>query len=201
MGSWTNQINQVKFNHMQPCQVNAVAWPLLETQSNLVLNCTATSRVLKQIVTPKHRWMAKMQKSFRNLNNAEKTHGVPCQGKQMVTNKINRPFLTCLLFLFSQYRSCNYTLESIFLSKLDIFMLAPILFNEHNKGSNLLGIVTWSVQGKQNWQIMSLNTLIDLSPFSQGWMGKPFSNLFCSSANVLNIPQRESGWSWHLPHQ
>ena len=32
-------------------------------------------------------------------------------------------------------------LGEYFLSKLDIFMLAPSLFNEHDKDSNLLGIV------------------------------------------------------------
>ena len=35
-----------------------------------------------------------------------------------------------------------------FLSKLDIFMLARGLSNEHDKGLNLLGIVSWSVLGK-----------------------------------------------------
>ena len=53
--------------------------------------------------------------------------------------------------LFSQYRSCDNTQESIFFQKLDIFMLARGLSNEHSKSLNLLGIVTWSVLGKQNW--------------------------------------------------
>ena len=39
-----------------------------------------------------------------------------------------------------------------FLSKFHIFMLARSLFNEHNKSSNLLGIVAWSALGKQNRQ-------------------------------------------------
>ena len=38
------------------------------------------------------------------------------------------------------------------LSKLDIFMLAHSLLNEHDEGSEFLGIVTWSVLGKQNRQ-------------------------------------------------
>jgi len=33
-----------------------------------------------------------------------------------------------------------------------MFALWRSLFNEHNKSSNLLGIVTWSVLGKQNRQ-------------------------------------------------
>ena len=39
-----------------------------------------------------------------------------------------------------------------FLSKLDIFMVARSLLNEHHKDSNLLGIVTWPALGKQNRQ-------------------------------------------------
>ena len=39
-----------------------------------------------------------------------------------------------------------------FLSKFHILMLARSLFNEHNKSSNLLGIVAWSALGKQNRQ-------------------------------------------------
>lgn len=40
----------------------------------------------------------------------------------------------------------------IFLPKLDIFMLAGSLFNEHDKCSNLVDIITWSILEKQNWQ-------------------------------------------------
>ena len=40
----------------------------------------------------------------------------------------------------------------IFLPKLDIFMLARSLFNEHDKCSNLVDIITWSILEKQNWQ-------------------------------------------------
>ena len=49
----------------------------------------------------------------------------------------------CLLILFSNARwhSDTYSGE-YFVSKLDIFMLAHSLFNELNKGSNPLGIVS-----------------------------------------------------------
>ena len=62
-----------------------------------------------------------------------------------------------LSVLFSQYGSCDDTQESIFL--LDVFMLARSFFNEHDKGSYLLGTVTWSVLGTQNRQAKKVNSL------------------------------------------
>jgi len=47
-----------------------------------------------------------------------------------------------LSILFSQYRSCDDTQESIFFQSWR-FWGSHSLFNEHDKGSNLLGIV-WS---------------------------------------------------------
>ena len=43
-----------------------------------------------------------------------------------------------------------------FLSRLDIFMLARGVFNEHNKRLNFLGIVTWSALEKQNRQAIKV---------------------------------------------
>ena len=60
-----------------------------------------------------------------------------------------------LYILFSQYRSCDDTKEIwsfVLFIKKSIFMLACTLFNEQDKGSNLLSIITWSVLGKQNVQ-------------------------------------------------
>ena len=60
-----------------------------------------------------------------------------------------------LYILFSQYRSCDDTQEIwsfVLFIKKRIFMLACTLFNEEDKGSNLLSIITWSVLGKQNVQ-------------------------------------------------
>ena len=60
-----------------------------------------------------------------------------------------------LYILFSQYRSCDDTQEIwsfVLFIKKSIFMLACTLFNEQDKGSNLLSIITWSVLGKQNVQ-------------------------------------------------
>ena len=67
--------------------------------------------------------------------------------------------LFCLLILFSKYRSCDDTQESIF-SKLDIFMVAHSPFNEHYKGSNLLGSIVCSLLGKQNGQTKKLLHLL-----------------------------------------
>ena len=47
----------------------------------------------------------------------------------------------------SQYWT-TLTQGEYFLSKLDIFMIAHSLFNEHNKGSNLTGIIAWSALAK-----------------------------------------------------
>ena len=60
-----------------------------------------------------------------------------------------------LSILFSQYRSYDDTPESFFFqSWAGIFMLTSSLFDEHDKGSNLLGIVKWSVlEKKLTWQI------------------------------------------------
>ena len=60
-----------------------------------------------------------------------------------------------LYILFSQYRLCDDTQEIwsfVLFIKKRIFMLACTLFNEEDKGSNLLSIITWSVLGKQNVQ-------------------------------------------------
>ena len=60
-----------------------------------------------------------------------------------------------LYILFSQYRSCDDTQEIwsfVLFIKKRMFMLACTLFNEQDKGSNLLSIITWSVLGKQNVQ-------------------------------------------------
>ena len=60
-----------------------------------------------------------------------------------------------LYILFSQYRSCDNTQEIwsfVLFIKKSIFMLAFILYNEQDKGSNPLSIITWSVLGKQNVQ-------------------------------------------------
>ena len=60
-----------------------------------------------------------------------------------------------LYILFSQYRSCDDTQEIwsfVLFIKKSIFILAFILFNEQDKGSSLLSIITWSVLGKQNVQ-------------------------------------------------
>ena len=60
-----------------------------------------------------------------------------------------------LYILFSQYRSCDDTQEIwsfVLFIKKSIFKLAFILFNEQDKWSNLLSIITWSVLGKQNVQ-------------------------------------------------
>ena len=60
-----------------------------------------------------------------------------------------------LYILFYQYRSCDDTHEMWFFVlfiKKSIFMLACTLFNEQDKESNLLSIITWSVLEKQNVQ-------------------------------------------------
>ena len=55
--------------------------------------------------------------------------------------------------LCSQYRSCDHTLGSIFFQSWTFSRLhAWSLFNEHDKGLNLLGIVTWPALGIQNRQ-------------------------------------------------
>ena len=63
-------------------------------------------------------------------------------------SKIHRPFwlVDFVLPIQIMWRSPG----EYWLSKLDIFMLARSLSNEHDKGSNLLGIVTWYVLRKQN---------------------------------------------------
>ena len=57
-----------------------------------------------------------------------------------------------LSILFSPIQIMWRHTGEYFLSKLEILRLAHSFFNEHDKGSNLLGIVTWSVLGKQNRQ-------------------------------------------------
>ena len=73
--------------------------------------------------------------------------------------------LFCLYILFSQYRSCDDTREIwsfVLFIKKSVFMLAFILYNEQDKGSIPLSIITWSVLGKQNVQakkVYSLNSI------------------------------------------
>ena len=60
-----------------------------------------------------------------------------------------------LYILFSQYRSCDDTQEIwsfVLFIKASMNMSTCTLFNEQDKGSNLLSIITWSVLGKQNVQ-------------------------------------------------
>ena len=63
-----------------------------------------------------------------------------------------------LYILFSQYRSCDNTQEVrsfiLFIKKVHASMniSACTLFNEQNKGPELLSIITWSVLGEQNVQ-------------------------------------------------
>ena len=60
-----------------------------------------------------------------------------------------------LYILFSQYRSCDDTQEIwsfVLFITARMNMSACTLFNEQDKGSNLLSIITWSVLGKQNVQ-------------------------------------------------
>ena len=60
-----------------------------------------------------------------------------------------------LYILFSQYRSCDDTQEIwsfVLFIKKNKCKLEYALFNEQDKGSNLLTIITWSVLGKQNVQ-------------------------------------------------
>ena len=60
-----------------------------------------------------------------------------------------------LYILLSQYRSCDDTQEIwsfVLFIKVSMNMSACTLFNEQNKGSNLLSIITWSVLGQQNVQ-------------------------------------------------
>jgi len=66
----------------------------------------------------------------------------------------NRPFS---YILFSQYKSPDNTQEDSFfvlLTKQNArkHVYACAHFNEQNKEPNLLGIITWSVSGKQNVQ-------------------------------------------------
>ena len=68
-----------------------------------------------------------------------------------------------LYILFSHYRSCGDTQEIwsfVLFVKKRIFMLACTLFNEQDKGSNLLSIITWSVLGKQNVQAKKVYWLL-----------------------------------------
>ena len=60
-----------------------------------------------------------------------------------------------LYILFSQYRPCDDTQEIwsfVFFIKKSACKHEYSLFNEQDKGSNLLSIITWSVLGKQNVQ-------------------------------------------------
>ena len=69
--------------------------------------------------------------------------------------KTNLIDLFRLYILFSRYRSCDDTQEIwsfVLFIKKSIFMLAFILHNEQDKGSNLLSIITWPVLGEQNVQ-------------------------------------------------
>ena len=74
-------------------------------------------------------------------------------------NLLNKNVKTIDLFhlyiLFSQYRSCDDTQEIwsfVLLIKKSAYKHEYSLFNEQDKGSNLLSIITWSVLGKQNVQ-------------------------------------------------
>ena len=60
-----------------------------------------------------------------------------------------------LYILFSQYRSCDDTQgiwSFVLFIKKNKCKHEYALFNEQDKGSNLLSIITWSVLGKQNVQ-------------------------------------------------
>ena len=58
-------------------------------------------------------------------------------------------------------------------------MIARSLFNEHGKSSNFLGILTWSVLGKQNRQAKQV-FLRELNCFLlKSWHGKVFFSCVC----------------------
>ena len=60
-----------------------------------------------------------------------------------------------LYILFSQYRSCDDTREIwsfVLFIKKSAYRHIHACFNEQDKESNLLSIITWSVLGKQNVQ-------------------------------------------------
>ena len=64
---------------------------------------------------------------------------------------IGSKFHSTDLFVYPILIMWWYPRENL-LSNLDIFMPACSLFNEHDKGSNRVCIVTWSVLRKQKWQ-------------------------------------------------
>ena len=72
----------------------------------------------------------------------------------------------------------------------NIFMLACSLFNEQDKGSNLLSIVTWSVLGKQNVQAKKVYYR---GPAAGGHLSPPqrFKHSLYQSA-VRSVPQAQS---------
>ena len=64
--------------------------------------------------------------------------------------------------LFSHYRSCDDTEEIwsfVLFIKKSACRHIHACFNEQDKGSNLLGIITWSVLGKQNVQAKKVHYL------------------------------------------
>ena len=77
----------------------------------------------------------------------------------MIICAFTNPLVICLNRLFSlvdfvlPIQIMWWYLGEYFLSKVEIFMLASSLFNENDKGSNLLGIVTWSVLRKRKRSI------------------------------------------------
>ena len=103
--------------------------------------------------------------------NGSGTHDLPEYGLDTLVYNLahHESSMSCpidlfrLYILLSQYRSCDDTQEIwsfVLFIKVSMNMSACTLFNEQNKGSNLLSIITWSVLGQQNVQAKKVYLLV-----------------------------------------
>ena len=104
-----------------------------------------------------------------------------------------------LYILFSQYRSCDDTQEIwsfVSFIKVSMTMSACTLFNEQDKGSIPLSIITWSVLRKQNVQAKKVYCSLGYPKCLQ--TRRMYKRLLALRSKLSTWRSQSDGFSWKI---